>query len=52
MQERGVHGMASVTEQYGRWYVVEIETANGSIAVVVDAENWIVKWADQADEPK
>jgi hypothetical protein len=52
MQERGVHGMASVTEQNGRWYVVEIETGNESIAVVVDAESWIVKWADPADEPK
>jgi hypothetical protein len=51
-RERSVTGPADVTEQYGRLYVVEIETVSDSLAVVVDGDTWAVQWADPADAMK
>jgi hypothetical protein len=47
--EWGVTGPARVTEQYGRSFVVEIETPSDSAAVVVNGETMAVRWADPND---
>jgi hypothetical protein len=50
--QRHVMGPVNVTEQYGRLYVAEMDTGSQSIAVVVDADNVSVQWADPSDVTK
>jgi hypothetical protein len=51
-KERRVTGPANVVEQYGHWFVVEVETLDDSFAVVVNDETMAVTWAESAEVPK
>ncbi len=46
---RGVTGPSTVSEQYGRSFVVEVEAGKDSLAVVVNGETLAVRWADPND---